>query len=71
MEIVSFNTKEKEIADAVKGYWGKEVGKDYKLVYFGQGVLGVGDKEILEKKCGVPHYEWEELTSNVYFAVVK
>ena len=71
MEILNpFSTNE-DIADAVKGSWGKEVTKDYSVVYCGQLVIGIGEKSILDKYCAVKHYDWVSIGDNVWLAIVK
>lgn len=71
MEILNPFSDNKEMADAIKGYWGKEVTKDYSIVYFGQAVIGIGDKEVLNKNCAVKHYDWQSIGDNIWFAIVK
>lgn len=71
MEIISYKSNLGEISDAIKGAYGKHVDKDCKIVYFGQGIIGIGDKTILDKKVGISHYEWIELAEGVYFSIVK
>lgn len=70
MEIISFNSKSDDIAEAVRGVWGKEVYRTCKLVYCGQIIIGIGNKEELNKYCKSKHYEWEQLAYNVWLAVV-
>lgn len=71
MEILNPYSKQDEIADAVKGYWGKLVEKDFSLVYFGQAIIGIGDKDLLDKKCAVKHYSWQSIGDNIWFAIIK
>lgn len=75
MEILNPFSKTDEVAEAIRGAWGKDcgeyMGKPFKLIYCGQVIFGLGEKNVLEKKCSVSHYDWEEIGSNVYLAVVK
>lgn len=71
MEILNPYSQPDEIADAIKGYWGKEVTKDYSIVYVGQAVIGIGDVAILNKKCAVKHYDWQSIGDNIWIAIVK
>lgn len=71
MEFTTLNSNHEELAEAVRGAWGKDVGKDFSLVYFGQGIVGVGDPAVLEKNVKCSHYEWQQIGERVYFAVVK
>ena len=71
MEFTTLNSTHEELAEAVRGVWGKDVHKDCSLVYFGQGIVGVGDPAVLEKNVKCSHYEWQQIGERVYFAVVK
>lgn len=71
MEIINPYSDSKDMADAIKGYWGKEVSKDCTIVYCGQVMIGIGDVEVLEKKCAARHYDWEQIGGNIYIAVIK
>lgn len=71
MEILNPYSTHDEMADAIKGYWGKEVTKDYSIVYVGQAVIGIGPVEILNKKCAVKHYDWQPIGNNIWFAIIK
>lgn len=75
MEILNPFSKTEDIAEAVRGGWGKDcgtyLGKEFKIVYCGQVVFGIGEKAILDKKVSIAHYDWEKLSTNVYMAIVK
>lgn len=72
MEFTTVNSNHEELAEATRGAWGKDVLKDCSFVYFGQGVIGIGDSvEILDKNVKCNHYDWHPLGNRVYFAIVK
>ena len=72
MEFTTVNSTHDEIAEAIRGVWGKDVLKDCSLVYFGQGVVGIADNvEILDKNVKCSHYDWQPIGDRIYFAVVK
>jgi len=72
MEITTSYTSHEDLAEATRGYWGKDVGKDFSLVYFGQAVIGQADNsDILEKECKCAHYRWVEIGNNTYLAILK
>ncbi len=72
MEFTSLNSTHEELAEAVRGVWGKDVHKDCSLVYFGQGIVGIADSvEVLERNVKCSHHDWQPIGDRVYFAVVK
>ncbi|MBR6457078.1 MAG: hypothetical protein IKS71_00640 [Bacteroidales bacterium] len=72
MEITSFNSTHDELAEATRGYWGKDVLKDCTLVYCGQIVFGVAkDTATLDKNAKCPHYDWNLIGSGCWMAVIK
>ncbi len=72
MEFTTLNSTHEELAEAVRGVWGKDVGKDFSLVYFGQGIVGIADSvEVLERNVKCSHHDWQPIGDRVYFAVVK
>jgi hypothetical protein len=72
MEFTTPYTDHKEMAEAMRGAWGKDVGEDFSLVYFGQGVIGIADNTtILEKHVKTKHYDWINIGNKIWFAVIK
>ena len=72
MEFITPNSSPQEMADALRGCHGKKVEKDASFVYLGQAVIGIGKStEVLNKHCGVPHYEWHQLSPEVFFAILR
>lgn len=71
MDIINFNSKNEEIAEAVRGSWGKEVTSDTKIVYCGQIVFAIGKLEDIKKQCKQTVYEWVSIGSNAYMGVLK
>lgn len=72
MEIITSFSNHEDIADAIKGSYGKEIGKDYKLVYIGNVIIGMADNTtILDKNCKQKHYEWIEIGEKLFLAFCK
>ena len=73
MEILSINSNIEDIAEAIRGSWGKDIYKDCQFVYSGQLIYGfrTNDTTLLDKKCKVSHYDWYKLADNVYIAIIK
>lgn len=72
MEFTTFATKHEDLAEALKGVWGKDVYKDCSLVYCGQLIIGIAeDTEILDKNVKCSHYSWEKIGDNVYLSILK
>lgn len=72
MEFVTPYTDHKDMAEAMRGVYGKDVGENYSLVYFGQGVIGIAaSTSILEEKIKTKHYDWINIGNNIWFAVIK
>lgn len=72
MEFITPNSSQQEMADALRGCHGKKVEKDCSFVYLGQAVIGIGKSTyILDKSCGVPHYEWHQIGEDVFFAIMR
>jgi hypothetical protein len=72
MEITTSYTNHDDLAEAIKGAWGKEVGEDYTIIYFGQGIIGkAASIEILEKHVKIKHTDWDSIGNNLYFSVVR
>lgn len=72
MEITTSFTNHNDLAEAVRGYWGKDIGKNFSFVYFGQAVIGIADStEILDKECKCNHYPWINIGDKTYLAILK
>lgn len=70
MEIISFNSKTEDIAEAIKGPWGKEVFVDCSIVYLGTVVIVVGDLTSAEKKLKCKHDSWIKISDKAWLSVV-
>lgn len=72
MEFTTLNSTHDELAEAIRGVWGKKVEKDCSFVYLGQAVLGIAASTyILDKKCAVPHYDWHQIGSDTFIAILR
>lgn len=71
MDIVSFNGKEQEIAEAIHGAWGKEVYTDCKIVYCGQIVFGFGKLDVIKKRIKKNVYNFTSAGTDFYVGVIK
>lgn len=71
MEFVTFNTEPHELAEALRGAYGKHVDKDCQIVFFGNAAIGIGVPSVLDKRIGVSHYDWKQIGDNVWFCVLK
>ena len=72
MEFTTNNSTHEELADALRGVHGKDVGKDFAFIYLGQGVIGMADNTAtLDKHVGVDHYSWIQLADKVWVAVCR
>lgn len=71
METISFLTDPNELPETLKGNYGKEIGKDYKLAYLGNVIIGQAEsKDILEKYSECPHYDWIEIGNKLFLAFI-
>lgn len=71
MEITTSYTNHDDLADALRGAHGKDVGQDYKISYLGTVIVGQGKMEVLDKNCKIKHYEWQAIGTDLYLAFVK
>lgn len=72
MELLSLNSTHDEIAEAIRGMWGKDLLKDCQFAYCGTIVFGFGDNtEILDKNCKCSHYDWKQIGDGVYVSILK
>lgn len=71
MEIISFNSKADDIAEAIKGPWGKEIYSSCSILYFGIMVLVIGNLNdaVLKLKC--KHGTWEQIGDKVWISVIQ
>ena len=70
MEIISFNSKANDIAEAIKGPWGKEIYKDVSILYFGTIVMVIGNLNHAVTKLKCKHDSWEQIGDNVWISVI-
>lgn len=71
MEFTTSFTNHEDLAEALRGVWGKDVLEDCSFVYFGQGIIGIGDLEILDKNCKCKHGDWINIGNKTYFSILK
>jgi len=72
MELTTSYSNHEDLAEAIKGGWGKESGEDYMIIYFGQGIIGQANNiSILDKHVKMKHYDWISIGNNLYFSFVK
>lgn len=72
MELTTFNSTHEELAEAVRGAWGKDVLPGCTLVYTGQVIFGMAETtEILDKNARCSHYPWINIGTGCYLAVIK
>lgn len=71
MELLSFNSKEQDIADALKGAWGKEVYEECSLVYCGHIVWAFGALEDIKKRAKQQVYSWKQVADGIYVGIIK
>jgi hypothetical protein len=71
MDLVSFNSENKDIAEAVRGAWGKEVTTETKIVYCGQIVFAIGKLDDIKKQCKQTVYDWISIGSDAYMGVIQ
>lgn len=72
MEITTPYTSHEDLAEATRGCWGRDVGKDFSIVYIGQAVIGVAvNTTILDRECKCKHYPWTNIGQNTYLAILK
>lgn len=71
MDLLSFNSETKDIAEAVRGAWGKEVYENTKFVYCGQIVFAIGNLDDIKKQCKQTVYDWISIGTNAYMGVIK
>ena len=72
MEFTTLNSTHEELAEAIRGVWGKKIGKNFAVVYLGNVIIGIAASTyILDKEVGANHYEWKEIGEGVYLALTK
>lgn len=72
MEFTTLNSTHEELAEAIRGVWGKKISKECSIVYLGNLIVGIAASTyILEKEVGANHYPWKEIGEGVYLAVTK
>lgn len=69
MEFVTPYSTHEETVDAIKGVYGKDIGKDYKIVYLGNAVIAIGPLEKIERNLTCSVKEWTTLGSDVYLGI--
>lgn len=72
MEITTLNSTHEELAEAVRGVWGKDVTKDATIVYAGQLIVANGeDLEKINKNVKCKHKQWIEIGEHCWMTVVE
>lgn len=72
MELTTLNSTHDEIAEAIRGAWGKDVSKDTTIVYVGQLIVANGnDLETINKEVKVGHKDWIEIGDHCWMTVLK
>jgi len=72
MEFTTLNSTHEEMAEAIRGAWGKDATKDCTLVYIGQAVIGLAkDVETLNTNVKCNHYDWIQLANGCFLAILK
>lgn len=72
MEFTTLNSTHDEIAEAIRGVWGKDIMKDCSFVYCGQLIIGMGDNTtLLDKNVKCPHTDWVEIGNKCWLAILK
>lgn len=66
--INSFTSTTEDIREAINGFYGTEIGKDYKISYIGWVILAEGNLDTIKKKISKDVYEWKGVGNNVYVA---
>lgn len=67
MEYIGINSTHEEIAEAIRGVYGKDVTKESTIVYAGQLIVGQAENtEILDKQVKVKHKDWIQVGENLY-----
>lgn len=67
MELTTLNSTHDEIAEAIRGCWGRDVTKESTIVYAGQLIVGQAETtEILDKQVKVKHKDWIPVGENLY-----
>lgn len=69
MEMTTLNSSHEEIAEAMRGCWGRDVTKESTIVYVGQLIVGQAETtEILDKQVKVKHKDWIPVGENLYIS---
>lgn len=71
MEIISFNSKADDIAEAIRGPHGKETYSDCSIIYLGIIVIVIGSLESAIKKLKCKHSDWEQIGDKVWISVIQ
>lgn len=72
MELTTLNSSHEEIAEAIRGAWGKDVTKDTTIVYVGQLIVASGkDLETINKEVKAGHKDWIEIGDKCWISVLK
>jgi hypothetical protein len=68
MEFITSYSTPSEMADAIRGVYGKKIEKDYKIFYLGNVILGIGDLDQIKKNVECKTSSWEQLSDTVFLA---
>lgn len=71
MEFVTSYSTEEEIADAIKGVYGKHIDKDVKILYLGTAIIGIGELEQIKKKVECKTSNWMQLSETVFLSYLE
>lgn len=68
MEFVTSYSTPSEMADAIRGVYGKKIEKDYKILYLGNAIIGIGNLDKIKKNVECKTSSWEQLSDTVFLA---
>ena len=71
MEFVTPYSTEEEIADAMKGVYGKQIDKDVKILYLGNAIIGIGELEQIKKRVECKTSNWMQLAETVFLSYLE
>lgn len=71
MEFVTSYSTEEEIADAIKGVYGKQIDNEVKILYLGTAIIGIGELEQIKKKVECKTSNWMQLSETVFLSYLE
>jgi hypothetical protein len=69
MEFITYNSTHEEIADGIRGVYGKKIDKDCSIVYLGNAIIAIGDLDKIKKSVECKTSEWISIGNNVYISI--